>query len=136
MTEYIVYRFLNLFYFLLIFIYAMILLAYLIIKRKENAYKQGLIIFILTSIILTAMEFYGTLVGIRIFYIGEKTNIAMQLMLQIIMGLGEGGTMATLTYLIIEELYKKNYRKCIAYFGSYGILMSIVAITSLGSKIS
>jgi len=123
MSDIVVYRFVNVFYYLLFLAYAIIFLIYIFPKRKEQPYKNALKIFLATSIVLTAMEFFGTFSGIRVFYIGGQLNIGYQLLLQLIMGIGEGGTMTSVMYLMVESVYEKNSKKYILYSFSLTMLM-------------
>ncbi len=123
----IVYRYVNFFYYISFLVYIILFLFYLIPKRKNQPYKNAFRVFYLTSIVLIAMEYFGTFSGIRVFYINGQRNIIIQLLLQLIMGFGEGGTATAIIYLMIEALYDKKFKKYFLYLTSLAVLMLIFA---------
>lgn len=123
MTEYVVFRFVNVFYYLVFLTFIILYLAYVFPKRKEQPYKNSFIIFLSTSIVLCAMEFYGTFSGIREFYIGGERNIIIQLILQLIMGFGEGGAWTGVMYLMVEAIYKKDWKRYTLFLLSMAVIM-------------
>jgi len=122
-----VYRYVNLFYFILFLIYCIIFLILIIPKRKEQPYKNAFRIFIATFIVGTTMEFLGTFSNLRIFYINNEHIVFYQLLLQISIGLGEGGAFMAVIYLMVEALHEKNLKKYFSYMTSLAILMLIFA---------
>ena len=123
----VVLRYVNVFYYICFLSYMLIFLFFIIPRRKEQPYKNAFTIFLATSLVLIAMEFFGTFTGIRVFYIDSQIHIGFQLICQIIMGVGEGGTATAIIYLMIESLYVKNTKKYIIYLSSLAILMLIFA---------
>ncbi|MHA1291405.1 MAG: hypothetical protein ACTSQJ_01910 [Promethearchaeota archaeon] len=134
MEKIVVFRYVNIFYYLLFLIYMILFLIYIIPRRKNQPYKNALTIFIITSIVLISMEFFGTFVGIRVFYIGGEINVGYQLLLQIIMGVGEGGTVTAIIYLMIDSIYEKELKKYLFYMISLTILMLMFATLTFFHK--
>jgi hypothetical protein len=122
-----VYRYVNLFYFLIFLIYCAIFLLFIIPKRKEQPYKNAFRIFISVLIIGIAMEFVGTFSNMRVFYINNEQILIYQLLLQISIGLGEGGASMAVIYLMVEAIYKKDIKKYLLYMASLAVLMLIFA---------
>jgi len=121
MEQIVIIRQVNAFYYLLFLLYTIIFLILIIPRCKKQPFKNSLKIFVATSIVLIAMEFFGTFTQIRVFYIDGQVNIGVQLLLQVIMGVGEGGTAAAIIYLMVESVYQKNMKK-------YGFLLLSLAI--------
>ena len=132
----VVLRYVNIFYYICFLSYMLIFLFFLIPRRKEQPYKNAFTIFLATSIVLIAMEFFGTLTGIRVFYIDNQIHIGIQLICQIIMGIGEGGTATAIIYLMVESLYEKKLRNYVIYLSSLAILMFMFAIFTFTYKLA
>ncbi len=135
LEQIVIHRYVNFFYYFCFLVYTILFLIYIIPKRKNQPYKNSFRVFLLTSIVLTAMEFFGTLTGIRVFNINGQTNLGIQLTLQLIMGLGEGGTATAIIYLMIEALYDKKIKNYFLYLTSLAVLMLIFAIFTYLYKI-
>jgi len=125
MSEITIFRYVNIFYYIVLTAYIIIFLIYLLPRRKEQPYVNVYKIFWATSIVLIGMEFFGTFSGIRVFYIGGEYNAGIQFILQIIMGFAEGGTSAGIMYLMVEAIYDKKLKN-LAYFTLY---FSLVMLT-------
>lgn len=135
MVELVIYRYVNFFYYFCFAVYTICFLIYIIPKRKNQPYKNAFRIFIATSVVLTAMEFYGTISGIREFYFNGQKNITYQLMLQVIMGFGEGGTATAIIYLMLEAIYEKKLKYYFLYLSTLTIVMLTFAIFTNLTKI-
>ena len=125
MSDITVFRYVNIFYYIVFTVYIIIFLIYLFPRRKEDPYTNAYKIFWATSIVLIAMEFFGTFSGIRVFYIGGEYNVGIQLILQVIMGFAEGGTSTGIMYLMVEAIYNKKLKN-FAYFSLYFSIVMIV----------
>ncbi|MEX2682848.1 MAG: hypothetical protein Q6373_014755 [Candidatus Sigynarchaeota archaeon] len=123
MADFVVYREVNLLYYLLFLAYTSFFLIRVFPRRKKQPFRNAFIIFLTTSAVLTAMEFIGTIAGIRVFYFGNEVNVSFQLVLQVIMGVGEGGTATGIIYLMVEAIHEKNLKKYGLYMLSLIILM-------------
>lgn len=126
-SDLVVLRFVNFFYYLCFLIYTLIIGTFLVKNRKREPYNTAFRIFLATSIVLLIMEYGGTLAGIRVFYISSEQNLAWQMSLQIIMAFGEGGAATAIMYLMVNEIYNKNVKKYLAYLLSLSVLMFIFA---------
>jgi len=134
--ELVVLRYVNVFYYLCFLSYMLIFLFFLIPRRKEQPYKNAFTIFLATSIVLIVMEFFGTFTGIRVFYIDGQIHIALQLLCQIIMGVGEGGTATAIIYLMVDSIYEKRVKNYLIYLSSLAILMLMFAIFTFTYKLT
>jgi len=120
-----VLRYVNIFYYFVFLVYIVLFFLYLYPRRKKEPFINTYKIFWATSLVLIAMEVFGTLTGMRVFYIGGERNVGIQLALQMIMGFGEGGTSTGIMYLMVISAYNKNYKR----FLYWTLVFSIVIIT-------
>jgi len=111
MSDITVFRYVNIFYYIIFIAFILIFLTYIIPKRKQEPFNNAYKIFWATSIVLISMEFFGTFSGIRVFYIGGEYNLSLQLILQVIMGFAEGGTSTGIMYLMVQAVYEKDFKK-------------------------
>lgn len=128
MSEITVFRYVNVLYYIIFTAYILIFLIYLLPRRKEEPYKNAYKIFWAVSIVLIAMEFYGSFSGIRFFYIGGEHDIFIQLLLQIIMGFAEGGTSTGIMYLMVESVYDKKPKIFLYYSLYFSLIMLSFAV--------
>ncbi|MGV9172329.1 MAG: hypothetical protein ACOC44_03170 [Promethearchaeia archaeon] len=127
MEELVVLRFVNVFYYLCFFSYMVVVLCCLVKNKDRQPYKTALRIFLATGIVLLIMEYSGTIVGMRVFYINGELNVFCQFVLQTVMAFGEGGAATAIIYLMVNAIFNKNYKKYIGYLSSLGFLMLIFA---------
>ncbi len=129
----VVLRYVNVFYYVVFTVYIVLFLIYILPKRKEEPYHTAYKIFLATSIVLIAMEFFGTFSGfllpkpLRVFYIDGQYNPGIQLILQVIMGFGEGGTSTAIMYLMVDAIYNKEIKKYFALMSIFAIIMIVFA---------
>lgn len=123
MSDLVVLRHVNVFYYICFIGYTILFLIFLLPRRKTQPFKNAFRIFISTSIVLVLMEFYGTFSGIRVFDIHGQYNLGYQLLLQLVMGFGEGGAMTAVIYLMVESIYNKNLKNFFLYLSSLAIVM-------------
>ena len=138
MSDIVVYRYVNVFYYLVFLAYIVLFLIYIIPRRKEAPYKNAYRIFWGTSVVLIAMEWFGTFSGgffakpLRVFYIGGEYNMGLQLLLQLIMGLGEGGASTGIMYLMVEAVYNKQVKRYFIFLVIFSSIMIVfVSFTQL-----
>ncbi|MGQ4873680.1 MAG: hypothetical protein ACP6IY_06340 [Promethearchaeia archaeon] len=128
-NEFVVYRYVNVFYYILFSVFILLVLIYLIPKRKEEPYKTAFKVFYTTSIVLIAMEIFGTFSGaifgrpIRVFYFNGENIIVYQILCQIIMGLGEGGASTSLMFLMVDSIYQGQIKRFFKYLLAFSILI-------------
>lgn len=131
MSDLVVFRCVNFLYYVIFFTYALLTFIFLFPKRKEDPFRNAYRVFFATSIVLIAMEVFGTFSGtffgrpIRVFYIEGENIIAIQIILQIIMGFGEGGASTAIMYLMVESIYNKKYSTYFLYLSILTIIMLI-----------
>lgn len=131
MSDLVVFRYVNFLYYVIFFTYALLTFIFLFPKRKEDPFRNAYRVFFATSIVLIAMEVFGTFSGtlfgrpIRVFYIEGENVIAIQIILQIIMGFGEGGASTAIMYLMVESIYNKKYSTYFLYLSILTIIMLI-----------
>ncbi|MFX0102927.1 MAG: hypothetical protein ACFFCS_25385 [Candidatus Hodarchaeota archaeon] len=123
MSDITVLRHVNMFYYLCFIAYTVIFLILIIPRRKRQPFLNAFKIFLATSVVLLTMEFYGTFSGIRVFDIHGGSNVWAQLLLQLVMSIGEGGTATAIIYLMVESIYNKNYKSFFIYLSTLAVVM-------------